>query len=63
MRACNECGSADNLHLDHNHTTGKVRGVLCSRCNVGVGQFLDDPMRLMAAADYLIRADEMTLTA
>lgn len=42
-----------NLHVDHNHTTGKVRGLLCMRCNVAIGSFSDDPILLMRAIKYL----------
>lgn len=39
--------------IDHCHETGTVRGVLCSKCNVGLGSFRDRPELLEAAAQYL----------
>ena len=41
--------------IDHDHTSGKVRGVLCFSCNAGIGLLHDNPKRLRAAADYLER--------
>ncbi|MET7963845.1 endonuclease VII domain-containing protein [Micromonospora zamorensis] len=50
---CAICGGADPQHLDHDHRTGWVRGILCFNCNGGLGQFRDSPMRLARAITYL----------
>jgi hypothetical protein len=39
--------------VDHCHTTGKIRGILCSHCNTAIGLMRDDPSRLRAAIAYL----------
>jgi hypothetical protein len=41
------------LHVDHDHITGRNRKLLCDNCNLGIGNFLDDPALLRRAADYL----------
>lgn len=52
-KECVICGSEEKLVVDHDHKTGKIRGMLCNHCNRGLGHFKDDPMRLEFAAQYL----------
>lgn len=42
-----------HMHADHCHTTLLCRGLLCRWCNIGLGNFQDDPARLAAAIQYL----------
>lgn len=54
--ACAICLSLpgrSRLHIDHNHDTGRVRGLLCSRCNAGVGMFKDNHELMLAAVEYV----------
>ena len=53
---CAICGGIDArlaLAVDHDHVTGKIRGLLCGRCNKGVGHFHDDQALLKLAIEYL----------
>ena len=42
-----------HTHTDHNHTTGKVRALLCTNCNRGLGHFQDSPTIIQNAINYL----------
>jgi hypothetical protein len=61
---CKICGRTPKelgrryLAVDHCHTNGHVRGLLCSACNCGIGMFGDDIARLQSAIEYLM-SDEM----
>jgi hypothetical protein len=47
-----------SFYIDHDHKTNKVRGLLCDRCNRGLGYFLDNPSFLRSAALYLEKHKE-----
>lgn len=52
---CAICGGVGSkaLAIDHNHTTGQLRGLLCGKCNRGIGYLNDDKILLQKAIDYL----------
>mgnify|MGYP001588323314 CR=1 FL=1 len=58
---CAICGLNPNeegrkLSTDHDHVSGRVRGILCTRCNSGIGMFRDRPDLLALAIRYLTNA-------
>jgi hypothetical protein len=53
--ACKICGKTTRkrLAVDHDHETGEVRGLLCHRCNMGLGLFDDNPLLLLRASRHV----------
>jgi hypothetical protein len=56
--SCRICGATfettgKRFHVDHDHATGKVRGLLCHKCNAALGMFDDNVDRLRKAVEYL----------
>lgn len=55
---CKICGdefkNPKHICIDHDHKTGRIRGILCTWCNSGLGFFKDEPNRLLKAATYLM---------
>lgn len=52
---CRQPKDERQWHIDHDHETQEVRGILCSNCNTALGLFKDDPARLAQAIEYLMR--------
>ena len=65
--SCAICGepapSSGSLHVDHDHMTGSVRGLLCVSCNNALGAFRESLDIFRRAADYLDRDDELAALA
>lgn len=59
---CAICGGPPTVKrgwcVDHDHTSGKVRGLLCTNCNIGLGNFKENPAALQSAVYYLTLHDE-----
>lgn len=63
---CAICGKAEpggngRWHIDHDHVSGQVRGLLCNNCNRGIGYFGDDPEVIKAAARYVTKHRQLEL--
>lgn len=56
IRTAKTAGDLATLHVDHDHRTGKVRGLLCPKCNHGLGKFQDSPALLAKALRYVCEA-------
>ena len=47
-----------SAHVDHDHDTGEVRGLLCLNCNTGIGKLGDSAVTCLDAAFYLLSVEE-----
>lgn len=56
-KKCLICGSIEYLVIDHSHKHGHVRGLLCSKCNKGLGHFIDSPRRLWNSMVYIVKRE------
>jgi hypothetical protein len=51
---CAACGSDSELHVDHDHASGRVRGLLCGPCNRGLGMLREDAGRILGLLRYVL---------
>jgi hypothetical protein len=51
-------GNGKRLHVDHNHATGQIRGLLCNKCNNAVGLLDEDPLKAQRLILYLEKFNE-----
>lgn len=52
---CAICGKKKRLNVDHNHTSGEVRAMVCHLCNVLIGHLENHPVLVEKAEEYLQR--------
>ncbi len=57
----NKKGTPRDLSVDHCHKTGRIRGLLCASCNLGIGHFKDDIELLKRAINYLENDFDITI--
>jgi hypothetical protein len=48
-----ELAGGKHTHIDHDHNTGRIRGILCNHCNVGIGMFKNDKELVHKIIEYL----------
>lgn len=57
-----ELKSGKGTHIDHCHFSGRIRGVLCNHCNLGLGHFKDNYELLLEASKYIIKNKLIIIT-
>lgn len=53
LNGCAVCKRKADLHVDHNHKTGKIRGLLCDNCNIALGHLHEDEDLIWNLLEYL----------
>lgn len=62
VNGCAACGSRERLAVDHDHSTGALRGPLCIRCNRALGLLGDSPDRILGLLAYALATTGKALT-